>query len=76
MKKLTQQDLPVLASLVRMVTHRKVAVFEMHLSVIRNNIFTVSAMIRDGEAFANDIIPGFTMKPVSTSSVWKWQIVI
>lgn len=76
MKGLTQKDLPVLASLIRLATHREVAVYnDNSIEVFRGTKILARVKITlNGKALATNIISGFDMIPHGGS--WKWEIVI
>jgi len=76
MKPLTKEDLPVLASLIRWATHRRVDNFRSVLLILRNNKAVIQVKITcSGKALATDIIPGFIMKSYPHSK-WPWEILI
>jgi hypothetical protein len=76
MKPLTQKDLPALASLIRQSSHRRVVVFNSHLSIVREGKFFADVKIENGKALSTDIISGFDMKSCHKQNSWPWEIVI
>jgi hypothetical protein len=77
MKPLTRKDLPALASLIRWTTHRKVEICKNFLFIRRGDKIITDVVIRNGQALASDIIPGFIMKSChGFITQWIWEIVI
>ncbi len=78
MKALTQKDLSALASLIRWATHRQVVILHgLYLDIMRGDKLINCVMIKNGSAYAIDIISGFAMKYYPTEiSCWKWKILI
>jgi hypothetical protein len=92
MKILTNKDLPILAEIIREVTHKEVMILNKFryliftflaisfpvLVILKNRRVIAAVQISDGKVFSTKPIRGFDMDFNSSHVVdpWNWQILI